>query len=218
MGLLSLRSQESGQSSSAVVTRLVALAAIGLAIIGLVAILLRSGDAYWVEADFVNASQLVEGNQVLVAGEAVGSVQDIRVTDDGQARVRLTIEEEEFAPLRAGTFATVRLLSLQGLGGTADTLDVTLKYLGPHFTVCNYFNYFFTFTADHFSSYAGPEIGFFERIQGKTALEQANSPGLLRRRPARQRRGPGRRRPAAAHRLPRRSGQAHGPVPGTCRG
>ncbi|MEJ7782255.1 MAG: MlaD family protein [Solirubrobacteraceae bacterium] len=105
---------ESGQSSSAVVIRLVALAAIGLAVIGLVAILLRSGDAYSVEADFVNASQLVEGNQVFVAGEAVGSVEDIRVTDDGQARVRLTIEEEEFAPLREGTFATVRLLSLSG--------------------------------------------------------------------------------------------------------
>ena len=36
---------ESGQSSSAVVIRLVALAAIGLAVIGLVAILLRSGVA-----------------------------------------------------------------------------------------------------------------------------------------------------------------------------
>jgi len=66
-------------------------------------------------------------------------------------------------------------LVLQGLGATADTLDVTLKYLGPHFTVCNSFNYFFTLTADHFSSYAGPEIGFFERIQGKSAPEQENS-------------------------------------------
>ncbi len=66
-------------------------------------------------------------------------------------------------------------LVLQGLGATADTLDVTLEYLGPHFTVCNYFNYFFTLTADHFSSYAGPEIGFFERIQGKSGPEQENS-------------------------------------------
>ncbi|MDQ3768712.1 MAG: MlaD family protein [Actinomycetota bacterium] len=66
-------------------------------------------------------------------------------------------------------------LVLQGLGATADTLDVTLKYLGPHFTVCNYFNYMWTFTADHFSAYAGPEIGFFERIQGKSAPEQKNS-------------------------------------------
>ncbi|MEJ7782257.1 MAG: MlaD family protein [Solirubrobacteraceae bacterium] len=66
-------------------------------------------------------------------------------------------------------------LVLQGLDATADTLDVTLKYLGPHFTVCNSFNYFFTLTADHFSSYAGPEIGFFERIQGKSAPEQENS-------------------------------------------
>ncbi|HEV2820657.1 MAG TPA: MlaD family protein [Solirubrobacteraceae bacterium] len=105
---------ESGQSSSVRVVRLVALTALALAVVGLVAILLRSGDAYWVEADFVNASQLVEGNQVFVAGQPVGSVDDIRLTDDGQARVRLTIEQQEFAPLRRGTFATVRQLSLSG--------------------------------------------------------------------------------------------------------
>ena len=105
---------ESGQTSSALVIRLVALLTIALAVVALVAILLRSGDPYSVQADFVNASQLVEGNQVSVAGEPVGSVEEIRLTEDGRARVRLVIEEEEFAPLRKGTFATVRWLSLSG--------------------------------------------------------------------------------------------------------
>jgi hypothetical protein len=72
------------------------------------------------------------------------------------------------------TSAPTTNLVLQGLRATADTLDVTLKYLGPHLTVCNYFNYFWTFTADHFSSYAGPEIGFFQRIQAKSAPLQEN--------------------------------------------
>ncbi|MDQ3769698.1 MAG: MlaD family protein, partial [Actinomycetota bacterium] len=105
---------EPGQSSSAIGIRLMALVALALAVVGMVAIFLRSGDAYWVEAEFVNASQLVEGNQVFVAGQPVGSVDEIRLTDDGRARVRLVIDEEEFAPLREGTFATVRWLSLSG--------------------------------------------------------------------------------------------------------
>jgi len=66
-------------------------------------------------------------------------------------------------------------LVLDGLNATTATLDPTLKYLGPFFTVCNYWNYFWTYFADHLRSYAGPEIGFFQRIQGKSAPEQDNA-------------------------------------------
>ena len=41
--------------------------------------------------------------------------------------------------------------SLAGLTDTMKTLNPTLRYLGPHVTVCNYFTYMWTFIADHFS-------------------------------------------------------------------
>lgn len=70
-------------------------------------------------------------------------------------------------------------LVLDGFNATTATLDPTLKYLGPFFTVCNYWNYFWTHTVDHFRSFAGPEIGFFQRIQAKSAPEQDNTPAAF---------------------------------------
>jgi len=66
-------------------------------------------------------------------------------------------------------------LVLDGFNATTATLDPTLKYLGPFFTVCNYWNYFWTHLVDNLRSYAGPEIGFFQRIQAKSAPEQDNT-------------------------------------------
>ena len=42
-------------------------------------------------------------------------------------------------------------LALRGLIATVATLNPQLKYLGPYVTVCNYWNYFWTFVAEHFS-------------------------------------------------------------------
>ncbi len=42
-------------------------------------------------------------------------------------------------------------LTLDGLESTAATANPTLQYIGPHITVCNYFNYFWTYFADHLS-------------------------------------------------------------------
>ena len=77
-------------------------------------LLLGSGRDYRVNATFVSASQLVEGNLVRVAGEQIGTVEDITLTEDGQASVEMTITAEGYAPLRQGTTATVRQLSLSG--------------------------------------------------------------------------------------------------------
>jgi phospholipid/cholesterol/gamma-HCH transport system substrate-binding protein len=77
-------------------------------------VLLAGGSQYRVTADFVSASQLVKGNRVNVAGEPVGSVEDIALTHDGQARVTLSIDDD-YAPLRRGTRAIVRQASLSGV-------------------------------------------------------------------------------------------------------
>jgi phospholipid/cholesterol/gamma-HCH transport system substrate-binding protein len=76
-------------------------------------LLLRGADKYTVTARMESATQIVKGNLVQVAGEPVGKVTDIRVTDDSRAELRLEINED-YAPLRTGTRAVVRQLSLSG--------------------------------------------------------------------------------------------------------
>ncbi len=80
-----------------------------------VAVFLVGGKApYRVHARFVNASQLVKGNLVQVAGRPVGAVEEIELTGNGRADVTLRIDDE-LAPLREGTEITVRQASLSGV-------------------------------------------------------------------------------------------------------
>ena len=101
-------------------TRTVAgrLAAIGviLAAVVIVGVLLfaKGGSAYTVDAYFLNAAQLVKGNNVQIGGTKVGSVEDITLTPNGQARIKLAVDDD-FKPLRRGTQATIRAASLSGI-------------------------------------------------------------------------------------------------------
>jgi len=89
------------------------LALIGAGIVVLL-LLLGGGSPYTVTAKFANASQLVPGNTVNVAGVAAGSVKKISLADDGQALVELEVSDE-YAPLPQGTHASVRSQSLSGI-------------------------------------------------------------------------------------------------------
>jgi phospholipid/cholesterol/gamma-HCH transport system substrate-binding protein len=60
---------------------------------------------------FQNGGQLVPGNEVLVAGTPIGTIDEIDLTDDAQAEVKVTVEE----PLREGTTAIIRTTSLSGI-------------------------------------------------------------------------------------------------------
>jgi phospholipid/cholesterol/gamma-HCH transport system substrate-binding protein len=60
---------------------------------------------------FETGGQLVKGNQVLVGGQAIGTVDDLTLTDDGQAEVEITVDE----PLHEGTTAVIRSTSLSGI-------------------------------------------------------------------------------------------------------
>src|SRR5204862_329722 len=63
--------------------------------------------------------------------------------------------------------------SLAGLTDTMKTLNPTLRWIGPHVTVCNYFTYGWTFLADHLSE--EDPTGNAERVQIKLApLAQKN--------------------------------------------
>ena len=100
---------------TAPLARIIAFAALIAATAFIAVVLLGgSGSGYEVKARFENASQLVRGNLVQVSGIPAGKVEDIRLTDDGQAELTLSIDDQ-YAPLREGTLATVRQASLSGV-------------------------------------------------------------------------------------------------------
>jgi phospholipid/cholesterol/gamma-HCH transport system substrate-binding protein len=77
-------------------------------------LLLGNGNSYKVTAEFENASQLVEGNEVVVAGTAVGSVEKISLGDNGEALVEFAVNGD-YSPLPRGTTATITPFSLSGI-------------------------------------------------------------------------------------------------------
>ena len=96
--------------------RIFAIAALAVAVaVVAVVVLSGPGSEYRIKARFENASQLVRGNDVQVAGVPIGSVEDIELTRDGGADVELVIQDDEYTPLREGTEAVIRLTSLSGV-------------------------------------------------------------------------------------------------------
>src|SRR5688572_16068109 len=97
------------------VGRAAAMAAVVAAVV-LVAVLLfgGGGSGYTVTADFINAGQLVNGNPVQTGGTPIGSVEDIDITDEGQAVIEFSVDDDN-APLPDGTHATIRQFSQSGI-------------------------------------------------------------------------------------------------------
>ena len=63
---------------------------------------------------FENAGQLVVGDNVQIGGRAVGTVDEIELTSNNQAAIRVSVQEP-YAPLRENTQAVIRLTSLSGI-------------------------------------------------------------------------------------------------------
>ena len=107
---------ESRLPASHTLTRVLAAAALIAAVLVVGVLLLGNrGGSYTVHARFQNASQLVKGNLVQVAGVPVGKIQSIDLTPDGQADVRMKITDAGYRPLRRGTKAVIRQASLSGV-------------------------------------------------------------------------------------------------------
>lgn len=96
--------------------RLLAFGAIAFALIALLAIWVTRDDSHEYKLVFENAGQMVKGDVVRIGGTAVGEVNAIELTDDGQAELTVSVDEA-FAPLHSGTTATIRW---QGMIGTAN--------------------------------------------------------------------------------------------------
>ncbi|HEY1517215.1 MAG TPA: MlaD family protein [Solirubrobacteraceae bacterium] len=101
--------------NSTVVGRVAAVAAVAVAVVVVGVILLSGGTSYQVQLVFQDASQIVNGDQVEVAGNSVGSVSSITLTPNGQAQLTIHISNPDYVPLHQGTEATVRLTSLSGI-------------------------------------------------------------------------------------------------------
>ena len=71
-------------------------------------------DAYYVRAIFDNASTIVQGEDVKIAGVPVGVISDMNVTDEEQAAVTLRIDDENFTPWKADASCTIRAQGLIG--------------------------------------------------------------------------------------------------------
>ena len=98
---------QEGSTLARTVAVLALLAACALAVVTL----LGGGDGHRYKLLFETGGQLVPGNEVLIAGQAVGSVDEIDLTDDGQAEVNVTLDR----PMMEGTTAQIRLTSLSGI-------------------------------------------------------------------------------------------------------
>jgi hypothetical protein len=68
-------------------------------------------------------------------------------------------------------------IALRGLGGTARTLQPQIRFLGPFQTVCNYWNYWWTFLSEHLAAESGQ--GLSQRSESKSAAPQTNNPGSM---------------------------------------
>ncbi|MEA2124345.1 MAG: phospholipid/cholesterol/gamma-HCH transport system substrate-binding protein [Solirubrobacteraceae bacterium] len=95
-------------------SRLVAIAALVAGVIA-VAVILKGGSSYTVNARFVDAGQLVKGGLVEVGGRSVGTTGEITLAPDGTANIPLKITDKEYQPLRRGTVARVRTVGLSGI-------------------------------------------------------------------------------------------------------
>jgi phospholipid/cholesterol/gamma-HCH transport system substrate-binding protein len=86
-------------------------ALVAAAVLAAVLLLGANGNGHSYKLLFETGGQLVPGNEVLVGGQPVGTVDEITLTDDAQAEVMITVDD----PLHEGTTALVRATSLSGI-------------------------------------------------------------------------------------------------------
>jgi phospholipid/cholesterol/gamma-HCH transport system substrate-binding protein len=94
------------------------------AVVVLAVVVLSTGNAYVVRAQFPTASQLVKGDLVQVSGRGIGTVTGIDLTRSGQAEITMKIKDGGFRPLREGTHATIRQSSLSGVASRYIDLSI----------------------------------------------------------------------------------------------
>jgi virulence factor Mce-like protein len=96
-----------------------------------------------------------------------------------QRSVELNAElQDALGALKDLAEAPTTYAALVGLTDTVTTLQPQLRYLGPFVTVCNSWNMFWTFAAEHLSAYV-PGVGTAERALLNSTGHQDNSEGSM---------------------------------------
>src|SRR5436190_23110957 len=113
-----MTSEVSGRRST--VARWAGMSALvlGIALAGFV-LLGSGGGGHTYHLLFQDASGLVNGNQVLVAGQPIGGVNDVALTDDGQAEITINVDRA----LHNGTTAAIHATSLSGIANKYVSID-----------------------------------------------------------------------------------------------
>ena len=94
--------------------RIAAVLALVCALVLVGFLTMGGGEGYRVTLHFQTAGQLVKGNLVQTSGHRIGLVKDIDLAPNGEAVVEIEIDDD-FAPLREGTRASIRIASLSGV-------------------------------------------------------------------------------------------------------
>ena len=74
------------------------------------------------KAEFINATGVVKGDDIRVAGVKVGMVKDVEIVDRTRAMVSFTVDED--TAVTRGTFATIRYRNLVGQRYIALTQEI----------------------------------------------------------------------------------------------
>jgi phospholipid/cholesterol/gamma-HCH transport system substrate-binding protein len=92
-------------------SRLLAIGALIAVALLVTVLLVGGGSGHTYKLRFQTGGQLVKGNQVLVGGSPIGTVNSITLTKNNQAEVTITVDQA----LHEGTTAVIRATSLSGV-------------------------------------------------------------------------------------------------------
>jgi phospholipid/cholesterol/gamma-HCH transport system substrate-binding protein len=106
-----VQGSEQKSSAASAIVRFAAVAAILVGVVLAAFVLLGGSSGHKYKLIFETGGQLVPGNLVEVGGQQVGTVDEIKLTDDARAEVSITVDD----PLTEGTTAVVRATSLSGI-------------------------------------------------------------------------------------------------------
>jgi len=160
------------------------LAALGALILVVVAILILlfsgGGNSNHYKLLFQTGGQLVKGNQVLIGGAPVGSVDDVKLTDNGQAEVDISVNR----PLHEGTQAIIRATSLSGIANRYVSLQPgpdNAPELGHDATITEVDTTTPVDLDQLFNTLRGPERQALRNIiQGSSTVYAGNAPAANR--------------------------------------
>jgi phospholipid/cholesterol/gamma-HCH transport system substrate-binding protein len=104
------------------ITRFAAGGALTGALVLVILVLFGGGSTYTLRANFLDAGGLVTGDDVLIGGAKVGSVNSIGLTPDGQAQVAMGLQSS-VGRLPDGTVARIYENSLSGIANKYVVLE-----------------------------------------------------------------------------------------------